>query len=237
MNITSVNNDKVKLWASLSNKKYREKNGLFLIEGDHLVNIALEKNLVVDLILLEDNIDFDNKYVVSLDVMKKISTQKSVSNICATIKLFSNNLVNSNAIVLDNLQDPGNLGTIIRSACAFGFENIILSNNTVDLYNEKVIRASEGMIFNVNFIKLDLINSYDYLKSEGFLVLGTNVVNGTSINNYKGKKIALIIGNEGAGMNKNIKVDENVYIKMDETCESLNAGVCASILMYEVYNG
>lgn len=237
MNITSINNETVKMWSSLSDKKYREKHGLFLIEGDHLVNIALEKNLVVDLILLDDDIDFSNKYIVTNEIMKKISTQKSISKVAATVKLFSFSLVDSNALVLDNLQDPGNMGTIIRSACAFGFKNIIIGSGTVDLYNEKVIRASEGMIFNVNFMKLDLVNSIDFLKESGFTVLGTDVVKGRKISEFAGEKLAIIIGNEGSGMNKNILCDDYVFINMSHECESLNAGVSASILMNEVYNG
>lgn len=237
MNITSKNNDKVKLWSSLNSKKYRELHNLFLIEGDHLVNIALEKGLVVDLILLEDNTKFSNKYIVTKEVMEKISNQKSISNVAATVKLFNEKFSDFNAVVLDNLQDPGNMGTIIRSACAFGFKNIVLGENTVDIYNDKVIRASEGMIFNVNFIKKDLVSSYSFFNELGYTLLGTDVVNGKNIKEFSNKKIALIIGNEGSGMNKNIKTDANVFVKMDKDTESLNAGVCASILMYEVYNG
>lgn len=237
MNISSLNNDKAKLWSSLSNKKYREINKLFLIEGDHLVNIALEKNLIVDLILINDNVDFDNKYIVTNEIMKKITTQKTHSNIAATVRLFDYKLADSNAIVLDNLQDPGNLGTIIRSANAFGFNNVILGNNTVDIYNEKVVRASEGMIFNVNFIKLDLSNSYDFFKKNNYTVLGTDVNSGVGIKNILYEKVAIIIGNEGTGLNSDIKCDEYICIKMNKECESLNAGISASILMYEVYNG
>ncbi len=237
MNITSKNNDKVKLWSSLNSKKYRELHNLFLIEGDHLVNIALEKGLVVDLILLEDNTKFSNKYIVTKEVMEKISNQKSISNVAATVKLFNEKFSDFNAVVLDNLQDPGNMGTIIRSACAFGFKNIVLGENTVDIYNDKVIRASEGMIFNVNFIKKDLVSSYSFFNELGYTLLGTDVVNGKNIKEFSNKKIALIIGNEGSGMNKNIKTDANVFVKMDKDTESLNAGVCESILMYEVYNG
>lgn len=237
MIITSVNNEKVKIWYSLKQKKYREENNLFLIEGDHLVNIALEKNLVVDLILLEDNIDFPNKYIVTNNIMEKISNQKSISKVAATVNFFEEKIENSNAIILDNVQDPGNLGTIIRSAVAFDFKNVFIGNNTVDIYNDKTIRASEGMIFNVNFKYLDLENSYDLLNSMNYTILGTDVVKGKNIKEFNKNKVAIIIGNEGKGMNQNIKCDDYIKINMKSSCESLNAGVSASILMNEVYNG
>lgn len=235
MVITSINNDKVKLWSSLKQKKYRDENKMFLIEGNHLVNIALEKNLVVDLI--STNNSYENAYIVTDEIMKKISSQVSVSSVAATVKMFDEKITNSNALALDRLQDPGNLGTIIRSAVAFGFENIFLGEGTVDVYNEKTIRASEGMIFSVNFKKINLEKDYEHIKSEGFKVVGTSVIGGESIKKYKEEKICLVIGNEGSGMNKNIKTDSNAYIKMNPSCESLNAAVCASIMMNEVYNG
>ncbi|MFI3260440.1 MAG: RNA methyltransferase [bacterium] len=238
MNITSINNEKVKLWSSLKTKKYRDRQGIFLIEGDHLVNIALEKNLVIDLILLEDNYEFKNKFIVTEDIMSKISSQQSISKVCATVKLFEDILDTKNSILLDSLQDPGNVGTIIRSAVAFGFKNVILGPNTVDIYNDKVVRASEGMMFNINFYNVNNIAEIENLKDKGFTLIGTNVEKGESIKTInKDKPIIIIIGNEGRGMDPNIDCDAYVKINMEQSCESLNAGVCASILMNEVYNG
>ncbi len=237
MVITSLENNKVKTWSKLQEKKYRNEYGMFLIEGEHLVDLALEKNLVIDLITTDDIYDFENKYVVTNEVMRKISNQVTISKVAATVKIFEENIVSGNAVVLDNLQDPGNLGTIIRSAVAFGFKNVILGNGTVDLYNDKVIRATEGMIFNINFKKLDLQHNVSYLKELGFKVVGTNIEFGKNIKDFKSDKLAFIIGNEGSGMNKDIVCDDYVFINMDSSCESLNAGVAASILMYEVFNG
>ncbi len=237
MELTSVNNEKVKMWAKLKSKKYRDEENLFFIEGDHLVDIALSKNLVVDLITLEDKYDFDNKYIVTEEIMKKISNQVNISKVAATVKVLTENVSDGNIIILDNLQDPGNLGTIIRSAVAFGFKNIILGEGTVDIYNEKVIRSSEGMIFNINFKKANLFEEIPKIKNDGYIVVGTDVLSGNNIRDFKKEKIAIIIGNEGNGINKNLPVDKFVKISMENSCESLNAGVCASILMYEVYNG
>ena len=217
-------------------KKYRDAEGKFIIEGDHLVNIALEKGLVDELILLEDNYNFDNKYIVSQEVMNKITSQITASKVMAVCHYNYVNDFKGNCLIIDGLQDPGNLGTIIRSAAAFNFETIILGDNTVDLYNDKVIRASEGMLFNVNFIKKNVVNAITELKSLNYKILGTDVKKGVSIT--KKDHIAIIIGNEGAGLSSDIKkmCDELVHIPMKDDCESLNAGVAASILMYEVYH-
>lgn len=238
MNITSINNDTVKYWCSLKEKKYRDKYKKFIVEGDHLVDIALSKNLVDTIIYLdsEKKGDSDNVFV-SESVMKKISSQQSISKVAAIVNIVDSNISDANAVILDNLQDPGNLGTIIRSAVAFGFENIFLGQGTVDVYNEKTIRASEGMIFLVNLKKLDLVNDIEYIKNFGYTLLGTDVVSGESIKKYKDKKVAIIIGNEGRGMNKSIECDKYIKIGMSPMCESLNAGVSASILMSEVFNG
>ena len=236
MNITSVNNERVKYWAKLKIKKFRDEEKKFLIEGDHLVDIALKKGLVLDLITLDNNYDFDNTYTVSEEVMKKISNQVSISRVAAVCKYDYKKDYVGNIIMLDRLQDPGNLGTIIRSAIAFDFKTIILGNGTVDVYNEKTIRASEGMLFNINIVKEDLFESIPKLKKDGYSIIGTDVNSGTNLT--KGK-IALIIGNEGQGMDKKLKplCDSLVHIPMNKDCESLNAGVAASILMYEAYHG
>ena len=236
MDITSVNNERVKYWAKLKIKKFRDEEKKFLIEGDHLVDIALKKGLVLNLITLDNNYDFDNTYTVSEEVMKKISNQVSISRVAAVCKYDYKKDYVGNIIMLDRLQDPGNLGTIIRSAIAFDFKTIILGNGTVDVYNEKTIRASEGMLFNINIVKEDLFESIPKLKKDGYSVIGTDVNSGTNLT--KGK-IALIIGNEGQGMDKKLKplCDSLVHIPMNKDCESLNAGVAASILMYEAYHG
>ncbi len=237
MELTSVNNEKVIKWAKLKMKKYRDSEKLFLIEGDHLVGKALLKGCVVDLILLEDTYDFENKYIVTEDIMKKISNQVSISKVAATVRFFDEKAITGNVLVLDNLQDPGNLGTIIRSACAFSFDTIVLGTGTVDLYNDKVVRASEGMLFDINFVKGNLSDKFSEFKNLGYKIIGTSVNVGNSIKEFKDEKLAIVIGNEGNGMNPLLKCDEYVKIPMEDSCESLNAGVSASILMYEVYNG
>ena len=231
MKIESLSNAKVKNWNKLKEKKYRDEAGLFLIEGDHLIKEALKKQMVVSTIGLNETYD----YTVNPEILKKISSQKSgVKEIAVVKKIEEKKVEGDKILILDNIQDPGNLGTIIRSAVAFNISTIILSDDCVDLYNDKVIRSSEGMIFNINIVRKKLIEIIPKLKKNGYTVYATTV-NG---NGYfeNDSKIELVIGNEGNGIKKDILslCDKNITIKMNKDCESLNAGVAASILMYEL---
>ncbi len=231
MKIESLSNAKVKNWNKLKEKKYRDEAGLFLIEGDHLIKEALKKQMVVSTIGLNETYD----YTVNPEILKKLSSQKSGTKEIAVVKKIEEKKVEGDKIlILDNIQDPGNLGTIIRSAVAFNISTIILSDDCVDLYNDKVIRSSEGMIFNINIVRKKLIEIIPKLKENGYTIYATTV-------NGKGyfendSKIALVIGNEGNGIKEDILnlCDKNITIKMNKECESLNAGVAASILMYEL---
>ena len=236
MTISSVNNEKVKYWASLKLKKNRDKDKCFLVEGNHLIKEAKEKGLVISTISISDN---NADFLVTKEIMKKISDQKSISDNAAIVKYIPEQKISGNVLILDDIQDPGNLGTLIRSSIAFGFDNIILSDESVDLYNPKVIRATEGMIFNINAIRTNIIEYIPKLKEMGYKILVSDVVDGNDIKNESCNNIALVLGNEGKGVHSDIKnlCDEVINIKMDNACESLNVGVAGSILMYEVYNG
>ena len=200
--IESVNNEQIKEIRKLKDKKYRDESNLFLVEGDHLVREAYKSGNLVKLILTEDIYDFDvEKLLVSDKVIKSISelNNSSVIGICKKISTELN--LTKNVLILDGLQDPGNLGTIIRSCIAFGIDNLVLSNNTVDLYNSKVIRSTQGMIFNINIIRDDLSKVISLLKENNYNIYGTNVVNGIDIKDVKkDEKYAIIMGNEGNGI-------------------------------------
>ena len=229
--IESVNNEKIKRYSKLDTKKYRDFEGLFIVEGEHLVEEALKNDIVVEVFSLDE---IEGATLVSRPVMEKLSSLSSVPRMLAVCKKVEYKEPFGNILVLDCIQDPGNLGTIIRSACAFGIDTIVASPDTVDLYNIKVLRATEGMIFNINYVVTELDAFLSNL--EGYQVFGTNVVNGNIPEDIKlENNFALIIGNEGKGMNKNLEkyVDSNVYIPMNSKCESLNAGVATSILLYE----
>ena len=236
---TSVENDKIKDIKKLHQSKYRNMQNVFLVEGIHLVEEAYKKGLLKQLIIEENNpftLDVDT-IVVSTNVMNSISDLDTPQGVMGICKKIEPNEIKGNVLILDQIQDPGNLGTIIRSALAFNIDTIILSTDTVDLYNSKVIRASQGMIFHVNIISAELKTMIEYLKRKDYLIYGTRLESAQNIKNVeKGKNFAIIVGNEGNGVKKEILdlCDEYVYIKTNPMCESLNVGVAASIILYEL---
>ena len=238
--IESVNNEQIKEIRKLNDKKYRDETNLFLVEGDHLVKEAYKTGNLVKLILTDDIYDFDvEKLIVTDKVLKSISELNNTSVIGVCKKTSTVLDLTKNVVILDGVQDPGNLGTIIRSCTAFNINNLVLSKDTVDLYNSKVIRSTQGMIFNINIIRDDISNTIKLLKDNGYIIYGTNVTNGIDIKDVKNdEKYAIIMGNEGNGISPEVSslVDKNIYIKMNEKCESLNVAVSASIILYELEN-
>ena len=241
MLITSVDNKKIKRYVSLKTSKGRKEEGLFLVEGMHMCYEANKCGLLVDLIVLQDtsisfNYASDVTYVTS-NVMKKLSSLLNPTNVIGVCKILDNReIIGNNILVLDDIQDPGNIGTIIRSSKAFNVNTIILSTNSVDIYNDKVLRSTQGMIFNMNIIYGDLLDIIPKLRDNGYTILGTNVNDGEDVRSVKVSKYALIMGNEGNGVHEEIQelCDQNLYIKMNSDCESLNVGVATSILLYEL---
>lgn len=239
MLITSLENNKIKKYIKLKNKKYRDLEQLFLVEGEHLVKEAYSANLLVDLLVLENyEIDLDFDYTtVTKNIMSKLSDMESIPRVIGVVKFIPiKEHLGNKVLLLDDIQDPGNLGTIIRSSLAFGVTDIILNLNSVDLYNDKVVRSSQGMIFKMNIKRYDLKEVILDLKNNDYLILGTNVNNGIDVCEVNPLKFALIMGNEGNGVKKELLdlCDKNLYIKMNDECESLNVGVATSILLYEL---
>lgn len=236
--IESINNEQIKEIRKLKDKKYRDESNLFLVEGDHLVKEAYKAGYLKKLIVTEDIYDFDvEKSIVTDKVINSISDLNNVKVIGVCKKITKELDLNKNIVILDGVQDPGNLGTIIRSCVAFNIDNLVLSNETVDLYNSKVIRSTQGMIFNINIIRDDLKNTIKLLKDNNYTIYGTNVINGIDVKDVKNnEKYAIILGNEGNGISNEIDalVDKNIYIKMNDKCESLNVAVSGSIILYEL---
>ena len=241
MIITSLNNPTIKEISKLKNKKYRDLTNTYLVEGEHLVEEAYKHNILTKIILLEDTIcNYDiEKIYVTKEVMKKLTELDTPNKIIGIVKKNTPLPIGNKILILDNIQDPGNLGTIIRSSVAFDIDTIVLSPNTVDIYNPKVIRSTQGMIFYTNIITLELKEFINEIKTKNYTIFGTNVRNGKNIKEITlPEKFALVLGNEGQGVSKEIEslCDDNIYIKMSSKCESLNVSVATSILLYEVYN-
>lgn len=235
--IESVNNEKIKEISKLNDKKYRYQLGLFLAPGKHLVEEALKKNVVKEIFIL-DGVDVNygvKTTIVSENVMKKIVGLDNAPKEVAVCYLSTQNKIEGNVVILDDIRDPGNLGTIIRSAVAFNYKTLILSKNTVDIFNPKVVRATEGMLFNINIIVDDLKTSILDLKNAGYLIFATDVEDGASPSPVKGAH-AIVIGSEANGLKEDLKklCNNKLKIEMNPLCESLNAGVSASILMYQL---
>ena len=238
MIITSVNNERIKNLVRLKDKKYRDKMGLFFIEGLDIIEEAYKAGVLKELYVLEG---YDNPYSdiecvnVTYEVMKKISDMESVSEYYGVCEKKKEMELGKRLILLDGIQDPGNLGTIIRSAVAFNFDTVVLSRDCVDMYNSKVLRSTKGMIFNKNVIVRDLGTFIDSISE--YTIYGTDVTCGKDIRDKDiPMYIAIVIGNEGKGISEMIhdKCDKFIYIDMNDKCESLNAGVASSIIMYEV---
>ena len=239
MIIESIDNKKIKELRKLKEKKYRDSEKLFLVEGEHLVLEAYKSGFLKEIILCEREIDLEiEKVYVTEKVMNTISEMPSKVDIIGVCEIKNSEIDYSNPVlILDGVQDPGNLGAILRSSVAFNIKNIVLSKSSVDLYNNKVLRSAQGMNFHLNIVREDIPNVIEKLKENNFTIYGTDVVNGIDIKDVqKTLKYAIIMGNEGNGISEEVKklVDKNIYIEMNSNCESLNVAVSASIILYEL---
>lgn len=240
MIISSVDNSKIKEIRKLKQTKYSKENKLFIVETEHLVKEAYNAGILKEVIKLDTNLNvYDvNETIVTNSVMKTLTSMPSIPSvigICSYIEEKEN--LGDKIVILDNVQDPGNIGTIIRTAVAFNYDTIVLSSNSVNKYNEKVIRASQGMLFKINIIEKELVTFIPELKKQGYKVYGTNVLNGVNVKDVKdNNKHAFILGNEGNGVSSEVEklVDKNIYIDINKNCESLNVGIAGAIIMYEM---
>ena len=240
MLITSTSNNRIKEVRKLLDKKYSESKNLFVIEGENLIEEAIKNNKLKELYILDGydckyNFKYDN---VTLDVMKTLSDLKSTPRMIGVSSYLNKNDLGNRIVILDDVQDPGNAGTIIRSCVAFGIDTIIFSKNSVSPYNTKVLRSTGGMIYNINILICDIKTIINEIKSKGITVVSTSLKESKSLKNMpKMDKYAIVFGNEGNGVSKDVLSlsDEIVRIDMDNKCESLNVGVSAGIILYHMY--
>ena len=218
--------------------QHRNKQNLFLVEGAHLVKEAYESGYLKELLLLENktfNLDVETNYITEnvLNTLTEVESPVGIIGICTPKPMT---LKGNKLLILDSIQDPGNLGTIIRSSVAFNIDTIIINDKCADPYSDKVIRSSQGMIFKTNIIKKDLTIFLNEIKGK-IPVYGTKVDGGKDLKTLeKISKFAIIMGNEGNGVNPKLldMCDEYLYIPMNSKCESLNVGVATSIILYEL---
>ena len=235
--IDSVNNEKVKYFKRLRDKKYILDEKKYIVESEHLVEEAYKSGLLLEVITSKSNVNYDIKTtLVSEKVLKSISLLPSTPNIMGVVKYKEDNkIIGKKIVLLDNVQDPGNVGTIIRSALAFNVNTVILSNDSVNLFNDKMIRSSEGTIFKMNVIKMDLRSAIEKIHLLGIKVYYADMNGTIDLDNAKINDYALVLGSEGKGISDYIKElsDESINIPMNNLCESLNVSVTGGIIMYK----
>lgn len=249
-----LTNNEIKYFAGLKNKKTRDEEGKFLVEGIHLIKECLSSQLYykdhIEYIIARDN--FDLSLIPTKDIEILYCSEKNFDKLSDTVnpqgilavvkkpqhpKKMHNSDKNKLIIALDSINDPGNLGTIIRSCYWFNADKILISKNSVDLYNSKVIRASQGAIFHT-----DITNEAD-LKSELMQLYGEYRILLTDLNAHqnlsdftidKKDKFVIVFGNEANGISEELRKQNFDLIKIDSfsRCESLNLSVSAGIILY-----
>lgn len=247
LEINSKDNNLFKRIKKLKQKKYREQEKLFLAEGIKFLDFSKEPNYI----FIDSDFDYStiqkkldkfscDKYILSSQLFKQLTSQENSQGVILVYSFEENSLesLEDNIIVLDKVSDPGNLGTIIRTVDAAGFKDIILTNGSVDCYNEKTIRSTMGSIFNVRISYLDEEKMINFLKEKNYKLIAT-ALDKTSIPYTEMKlssKNAIIFGNEGNGICKNILniADEKVIIPIYGTAESLNVAMACGIIIYKV---
>ena len=240
--INSLNNEYIKYLFKLKDKKFRNQEKKFIIEGYHLVNEAYKSNILKEVLITNDTNEYNDisKIKVNEAIINKLSTTVNPQNILGVCEIPDNKEIKGNKILLlDNINDPGNLGTLIRSSLGFGISTIVLSPDCVDLYNEKVIRATQGGLFKINIIVDDLEKVILSLKEKEIKVYGTALSSSRFLQEFeKQDGYAIILGNEANGVKESLLAltDENIKIEINEQLESLNVAVAGSIIMYYFNN-
>ena len=247
--ISSPKNEKIKDLVKLQTAKGRKKAGMYLLEGEHLVEEAIKERAQIKLIVVTSNRleDYENLLaqtdvqvlVVSQDVFHKLSMTETTQGILAVVEIVKQEILphKGHLIVLDAVQDPGNLGTIVRTADAAGFDAVVLGTGTVDLYNDKVLRSMQGSHFHIPVFQVNLQEYLPILKEKGVQVAVTALHRNS--NDYSvlqgATDVAIVVGNEGQGVSNDVIeiADVVVTIPMFGKAESLNVAIASALLMYK----
>lgn len=244
--IQSAKNEKVKAWKKLLTKKGRDKSGQFLVEGFHLVEEALNKDYVTAIVVDEEvslprawKVDGLEMYTTTAAVVKELAeteTSQGVFAVCEKKEWKDSNY--RKLLLLDGVQDPGNIGTIIRTADAAGIDAVVCGDGCVDVYNSKALRSTQGSIFHLPVLKANLPQYIETLQSKDIPVYGTSLHNAVDYREAQPlESFALVVGNEGNGVSDEVLnlCDQNLYIPIHGGAESLNVTVATGILLYHLY--
>lgn len=241
--ITSLKNPKVAAWKALKDRKGRRESGCFLVEGRKMVEEALKSAFDVEAVLVQEGVSFPDGltmpvYELPAHVLAAVCDTKTPQGIAAVVRMKEQSALGKHIVVLDGVQDPGNVGTIIRTADAAGLDGVLLSNQCADVFSPKVLRATMGSIFRMNLRTTDdLPGELTKLREKGYSILSSQL-DGTPF--YEREKVAeqfaLVIGNEGNGVSEQVQqtATHRVRLPMRGGAESLNAAIAAAIMMYEL---
>ena len=240
-----ISKKKIKYIRGLSLKKNRIKEKCFIVEGEKSLYELLDSSFeVVELFALKEWINenkdvFEKVQAVSLRELEMISNLKSPNKVLALVKIREQKIIFKQTeviLVLDDINDPGNLGTIIRMCDWFGVKQIVCSENTVDIYNPKVVQATMGSLFRVNVLYINLVK---YLRTVNTLIYGA-YMNGENIRNSNlDRDSHLVMGNEANGISTEVSefiTDKIAINNIGGKAESLNVAVATSILLHEFCN-
>lgn len=243
--IQSVQNEKVKAWKKLLSKKGREKTGQFMVEGFHLVEEAIKAGAVLALLIDESeefpktwNLEGLDLYRVTPAIVKELAeteTSQGIFAVCEQKKYIP--ATYQKVLLLDGVQDPGNIGTIIRTADAAGVDLVVCGDGCVDVHNSKSLRSTQGSIFHIPIIKAKLPEYINTLHEQGLKVYGTSLQDAVDYRQAKrSERFALVVGNEGNGVSTDVlqRCDQNLYIPIHGKAESLNVTVATGILLYHL---
>lgn len=235
--ITSLQNSKVKQWVKYQLKKHRDEDGVFLAEGEHLVKEAQMAGILKE-VMISSPVGFDllvPKIEVTPEICKKISSTHSGVNIIG-LCVFPQNRQPGHLrwLLCDDIQDPGNMGTIIRTALSFGFDAVAISEGCVDVYNDKTLRSSQGAVFHIPVIRDDLSDVIKELKQKDFLILASTLDDALPLSQFEPKSpVAIIMGNEGQGVSQRLIALSDAKVKIEmQGFESLNVAVATGIFCY-----
>ena len=244
MKITSLNNQLIKDTAKLTDKKYREETGLFLLEGEKCVEEAISSGIKIVNLFVLDGCDFFagmERVEVTEAILSKISTTKTPPKVVASAEKpkykWSETL--KKVVLLEDIKDAGNLGTILRSACAFDADAIILYGDTVDLYNPKCVRSAVG-----NLWKIPVFEVKDFFTLQEMFIDYERVATlpksdkTVMLREYRPKdKVLLMFGTESSGLSYELKdfATKNITIEMSEKVESLNLSISVAVILYKIY--
>ena len=238
MKITSVNNNLIKETAKLlKGSKYRDTARLFIIEGNKGIEEALNAGLeIVNIFSVEGFENLPQRVEVTDAVLSKISDAKTPPKAVAVAKQLNSKWSDKckKVILLEGIKDPGNLGTILRTASAFNMDAVVLYGDTVDLYNPKTVRSAVGNLWKIPVFKFDDLKIFDDFEKIATLPDNKNSV---KLQNYKPKeKVLIMFGSESDGLSNELKsfATKNVTIEMSDNVESLNLSVSAAIVMYKL---